>query len=158
MGSQPPVGPLVGEQLAAANKNTEASEKEAQAVAAAIGLPARSLSKLSGLRRPAPEPDDEGAPLVRMKTGASESVGADSPSPTGAFVVSGENSPEFEPLDSPGGSDEEGGGGGGDEGDEKTEESGDERRGRSRGMDEGAKRTGAKKFVFPKERRKSEGG
>lgn len=158
MGSQPPVGPLVGDQLAAASANTEASEKEAQAVAAAIGLPARSLSKLAGSRKPSlPEADDEGAPLMRMRAGILESVGADSPSPTGAFVVSGGNSPEFEPLDSPGGSDEDGGGGG-EEDDGKVGESGDERRGRTRGMDEGGKRTGAKKFVFPKERRKSEGG
>ncbi|KAL8993822.1 MAG: hypothetical protein Q9188_007230 [Gyalolechia gomerana] len=155
-GSQPPMGPLMGDHLVAAGGNTEASEKEAQAVAAAIGIPARSLSKLPGLRKPATGPDDEGAPLVRMRAGT-ESVGADSPSPTGAFMVSGENSPEFDVLDSPVGSDEEVE----DEGEGKAEEGNaeeDERRGRTRGQDEETKRTGAKKFVFPKERRKSEGG
>lgn len=140
----------------------EASEKEAQAVAAAIGLP-RSLSKVPvGSRRPTPAPDDEGPPLSRTQSAKTESVGADSPSPTGAYVVSGPNSPEFEPLDDDTEiSDEEGygqtlermhgRGGGGESADE-------ERRGRTRSQEpRRGKKTGAKTFVFPKERRKSEG-
>ncbi|KAL8751029.1 MAG: hypothetical protein Q9184_006206 [Pyrenodesmia sp. 2 TL-2023] len=144
----------------------EASEKEAQAVAAAIGLP-RSLSKAPvGPRRPTPVPDDEGAPLSRPQSAKTESVGADSPSPTGAYVVSGPNSPEFEPLDDDTEisiSDAEGygqtlervhgrgGGGGGESADE-------ERRGRTRSQESRrGNKTGAKTFMFPKERRKSEG-
>ncbi|KAL8901150.1 MAG: hypothetical protein Q9207_005340 [Kuettlingeria erythrocarpa] len=135
----------------------EASEKEAQAVAAAIGLP-RSLSKAPvGPKRPTPTQDDEGAPLSRTQSAKTESVGPDSPSPTGAYVVSEPNSPEFEPLDDDTEiSDEEGygqtlermhgRGGGGESADE-------ERRGRTQSRR--AKKTGAKTFVFPKERRRS---
>ncbi|KAL9598324.1 MAG: hypothetical protein Q9219_004552 [cf. Caloplaca sp. 3 TL-2023] len=157
-GSQPPMGPLSGGNEAVA-ASTEASEKEAKAVAAAIGLPTRGVSKMRRAPTPAPEVEGEGAPLTRTTT---ESVGPDSPSPTGAFVVSGENSPEFEPLDSPVGSDEDGMAvgeeedGDGDKGKEEEEE--EERRGRRMSQDEGVKRTGAKTFVFPKERRKSESG
>ena len=135
-----------------------ASEKEALAVAAAIGIP-RSLSRLEGLRRPTPSPDDEGAPLARTLSGKSDyttSVG-DSPSPTGAYVVSGENSPELEPLDSPAMTDEdvvdsevEG----------KSEDVVEPVRGRGRTMSHGeeGKTTGAKRFVFPEKRRKSLSG
>ncbi|KAL8832712.1 MAG: hypothetical protein Q9170_004774 [Blastenia crenularia] len=146
-------------------ENKEASEKEAKAVAAAIGIPARSLSKMGKTTPPLPPPplrggEEEGVSLSRTRT---ESVGPDSPSPTGAFVVSEENSPEFEPLDSPVMSDEEG------EGQEEREEEGmlglgtkkeaeEERRGRTISQESDGKRTGAKKFVFPKERRKSEDG
>ncbi|KAI4106864.1 MAG: hypothetical protein LQ339_002836 [Xanthoria mediterranea] len=65
-----------------------ATEKEAQAVAAAIGIP-RSLSRLEGLRRPTPGPDDEGAPLARTQSNNTNttSVGNDSPSPTGAWLT-----------------------------------------------------------------------
>ncbi|KAL8720628.1 MAG: hypothetical protein Q9225_002528 [Loekoesia sp. 1 TL-2023] len=151
-----PMGPLAADNDngGAAAALTEASEKEAQAVAAAIGIPTkRNLSKAAaGLRRPTPGPDDEAAPLSRTRT---ESVGPDSPSPTGAFVVSGENSPDFEPLDSPAMSDEEVG----SEAEGKKEvEMEEETRGRTMNQDSGTKRTGAKTFVFPKERRKSEGG
>ncbi|KAL8861527.1 MAG: hypothetical protein Q9178_002051 [Gyalolechia marmorata] len=135
-----------------------ASEKEALAVAAAIGIP-RSLSRLEGLRRPTPGPDDEGAPLARTLSGKSDyttSVG-DSPSPTGAFVVSGENSPELEPLDSPAMTDE-------DAGDSEVEGKSVDavepfrRRGRTMSHGEEGKTTGAKRFVFPDNRRKSVGG
>ncbi|KAI4275411.1 MAG: hypothetical protein LQ337_003243 [Flavoplaca oasis] len=139
-----------------------ATEKEAQAVAAAIGIP-KSLSRLEGLRRPTPGPDDEGAPLVRTHSGNTNttSVGNDSPSPTGAYLVSGGNSPELEPLDdSLPVSDEEGPGG-----DEKVEaqgksQEGARRRGRtmSQGEGERGERKGAKTFVFPEKRRKSVGG
>ncbi|KAL8820058.1 MAG: hypothetical protein Q9223_001636 [Gallowayella weberi] len=129
----------------------EASEKEAQAVAAAIGIP-RSLSRLEGQRRPTPGPDDEGAPLARplsTKSDYTPSVG-DSPSPTGAFVVSGENSPDLEPLDSPAMSDEE-------MGDSEAEGKREPARGRTMSQERG-KRTGAKTFVFPDRRRKGSGG
>lgn len=135
---------------------TEASEKEAQAVAAAIGLP-RSLSKVPGLRRPTPAPDDEGAPLSKARGGSgtrTESIGADSPSPTGAFVISEPDSPDYELLDSPEMSDDEEGLEADEKRDERQEE---EKRGRARSQDSvGRKRTGAKTFVFPKERRKSD--
>ncbi|KAL8766656.1 MAG: hypothetical protein Q9209_006639 [Squamulea sp. 1 TL-2023] len=134
-----------------------ASEKEAQAVAAAIGIP-RSLSRLEGLRRPTPGPEDEGAPLVRAQSAKSDyttSIG-DSPSPTGAYVISEENSPEIESLESPPMS----------EGEEENGESeaegkravGEPARGRTRSHDQEGKRMGAKKFVFPEKRRKSVGG
>lgn len=167
-GSQMVLNPVEGlAEAAAGGPPTGASEKEAQAVAAAIGIP-RSVSRLPGLRRPTPGPDDEGAPLSSRTRGASvgsvgrtESIGADSPSPTGAFVISEPNSPEFEPLDSPAVSDEdvEWDTAGTLEGAEETIDEGEEeRRGRTMSQDVGPKRTGAKKFVFPKERRKSEGG
>ncbi|KAL8798228.1 MAG: hypothetical protein Q9182_006853 [Xanthomendoza sp. 2 TL-2023] len=132
-----------------------ASEKEAQAVAAAIGIP-RSLSRLEGQRRPTPGPDDEGAPLSRSHSTKSDhtaSVG-DSPSPTGAFVVSGENSPELEALDTPTMSDEEMGD---SEAEGKRVSLGEPARGRTMSQESG-KRTGAKTFVFPERRRKGSGG
>ncbi|KAL8889017.1 MAG: hypothetical protein Q9215_003637 [Flavoplaca cf. flavocitrina] len=139
-----------------------ATEKEAQAVAAAIGIP-RSLSRLEGMRRPTPGPDDEGAPLVRTHSGNTNttSVGNDSPSPPGAYLVSGGNSPELEPLDdSLPVSDEEGVGG-----EEKVEalaksQEGERARGRtmSQGEGERGERKGAKTFVFPEKRRKSASG
>ncbi|KAL8791080.1 MAG: hypothetical protein Q9213_000287 [Squamulea squamosa] len=134
-----------------------ASEKEAQAVAAAIGIP-RSLSRLEGLRRPTPGPEDEGAPLARaqsVKSDYTTSVG-DSPSPTGAYVMSEENSPELEPLDSPPMSEGEE-----DNGESEAEGKravGEPARGRMMSQDQGGKRTGAKTFVFPEKRRKSAGG
>ncbi|KAL8935174.1 MAG: hypothetical protein Q9211_004832, partial [Gyalolechia sp. 1 TL-2023] len=68
-GSQPPMGPLGGDHLLATGGDAEASEKEAQAVAAAIGIPARSLSRLPEVREPVPGPDEEEAPLTRMRAG-----------------------------------------------------------------------------------------
>ncbi|KAL8715066.1 MAG: hypothetical protein Q9220_001023 [cf. Caloplaca sp. 1 TL-2023] len=147
-----------------------ASEKEAQAVAKAIGLP-RSLSRRAGSARRSttPTPDDEGAPLARRHKSneyAASSLGGDSPSPTGAFVVSGENSPEFEPLDSPAMSEDE------DEEEEREDANTEARatqgkaeeeevRGRTRTQssdEQGEKKTtGAKTFVFPSSRRKSDG-
>ncbi|KAI4260766.1 MAG: hypothetical protein L6R42_003913, partial [Xanthoria sp. 1 TBL-2021] len=133
-----------------------ATEKEAQAVAAAIGIP-RSLSRLEGLRRPTPGPEDEGTPLARTQSGNTNatSIGNDSPSPTGAYVVSGGNSPEMEPLDSPAMSEEE-------EEDRRDEEKSEGVRGRGRTMSHGGgseggggERKGAKRFVFPEKRRKS---
>lgn len=139
---------------------TEASEKEARAVAAAIGIP-RSRSKLHGVRRLTPAPDDEGAPLSRTRTesvGRTESIGANSPSPTGAYVISEPNSPESEPLDSPAMSDEDEGSGAEGKKDDSRQDKEEERRGRTTTQDEAPKRTGAKTFVFPKERRKSGSG
>ncbi|KAL8993551.1 MAG: hypothetical protein Q9169_006259, partial [Polycauliona sp. 2 TL-2023] len=139
-----------------------ATEKEAQAVAAAIGIP-RSLSRLEGLRKPTPGPEDESAPLVRTHSGNTNttSVGNDSPSPTGAYMVSGGNSPDLEPLDDdslPVSDAEE----------EENENVGDkskseEARGRQRATSldeggEGGKRKGAKTFVFPEKKRKGSGG
>lgn len=139
-----------------AGRAAGASEKEAQAVAAAIGIP-RSLSRMGGLRRSTPAPDDEGAPLARtqsVKSDYTTSVG-ESPSPTGAFVVSGENSPELEPLDSPAMSDEDVGD---SEAEGKRANSREPARGRTLSQDQGGTRTGAKTFVFPDRRRKSAGG
>ena len=138
----------------------EASEKEARAVAAAIGLP-KTLSGLPGLRKP-PGPDDEGAPLSRtmsMKSDVTTSAG-ESPSPTGALAQSPpfpgeEQSPEYEPLDSPVMSDEEEEK---EEKDAKAESEGEEARGRTMSQDEGARRTGAKRFVFPNQKRSHSGG
>ncbi|CAO1598468.1 hypothetical protein XANCAGTX0491_002234 [Xanthoria calcicola] len=141
-----------------------ATEKEAQAVAAAIGIP-RSLSRLEGLRRPMPGPDDEGAPLARTQSNNTNttSVGNDSPSPTGAWLVSGGNSPDLDPLDSPAMSEDEDKDGDGEKAEGKSEEA----RGRERTMSHGSGsgegggeggRKGAKTFVFPEKRRKSSGG
>ncbi|KAI4096731.1 MAG: hypothetical protein LQ348_001901 [Seirophora lacunosa] len=172
-GSQMVLNPVEGlAELAAGG----AGDAEAQAVAAAIGIP-REVSKLGGLRRSLPGPEDEGAPLVRMPSARAESVGAESrsPSPTGPFVVSEGNSPEADALDSPAMSDEdamgwEGGSNSGRGGGSLEDVPGkreDEVRGRTRsqrstdeggGGSDGKKTTGAKKFVFPKkERKKSEG-
>ncbi|KAL8952006.1 MAG: hypothetical protein Q9222_002052 [Ikaeria aurantiellina] len=158
------VGGIADTKTVAGTGGAAASEKEAQAVAKAIGLP-RSLSRRAGsARRPTtPGPDDEAAPLSRTHKSnneyAASSVGGDSPSPTGAYVVSGENSPDFEPLDSPAMSeDDEDEGGDVDteaRGQGKAEE--EEVRGRTRRQSlEGEKRTGAKTFVFPASRRKSD--
>ncbi|KAL8673119.1 MAG: hypothetical protein Q9168_002451 [Polycauliona sp. 1 TL-2023] len=150
-----------------------ATEKEAQAVAAAIGIP-RSLSRLEGLRKPAPGPDDEGAPLVRTHSGNTNttSMGNDSPSPTGAYMVSGGNSPELEPLDDDDSApvsdkeDEDFGehtrlGNKGEEarGRQRTSSHGEEEGERKAGAGAGeGGRTGAKTFVFPDKNRKSSSG
>lgn len=162
----------------------EAEEKEAEAVARAIGLPSnvRSLrDHLPGLRRPptsAPRPDDEAGPLARAHS-ANRSEGGTSvgetPSPTGRLMMSeGEESSEDEPEDGSSDADadadadddddededEDEGDGGGEASaaGEKSEVATKDERGRTMSQDQGEKRTGAKKFVFPKERRKSEGG
>ncbi|KAL8658609.1 MAG: hypothetical protein Q9202_007511 [Teloschistes flavicans] len=167
----------------------EAEQKEAEAVARAIGLPsnARSLrDHLPGLRRPptsAPRPDDEAGPLARAHS-ANRSEGGTSvgetPSPTGRLMMSeGEESSEDEPEDGSSDADadadadddddddddnededkDEGDGGGeASAAGEKSEVATKDERGRTMSQDQGEQRTGAKKFVFPKERRKSEGG
>ena len=158
----------------------EATEQEARAVAAAIGIP-RSLRDLPGLKRPVSTPvdDSEGAPLTRTqsaKSGYTSSMG-ESPSPTGAFVVSEGNSPEMDPLElsdegeggGDEGEDEEDGDDGGDEDEggkakeEEDEEEEEEEEGKERGRtmsqgEERQQRTGAKTFVFPEKRKKSAGG
>ncbi|KAL8659808.1 MAG: hypothetical protein Q9226_000236 [Calogaya cf. arnoldii] len=158
-----------GSTLALQNNNTEmeqhiagtaggATEKEAQAVAAAIGigLP-KPLSRLEGLKRSTPGPDDEGAPLSRTHSANTNtpSVGNNSPSPTGAYIVSGGNSPDVEPLDLS--EDEE------DLRGNEAEGKSEEVRGRERTMshgegEKGGERKGAKTFVFPEKKRKSSGG
>lgn len=133
----------------------EATEKEARAVAEAIGIP-KSLRDSPGLRRPTPAPDDEGAPLARAqsaRSGYTSSVG-ESPSPTGAFIVSEENSPEIEPLELSDDEEEED-----DVAAVRAEETKEElARGRTMSQGSGQQRTGAKTFVFPEKRRKSAGG
>ncbi|KAL8846293.1 MAG: hypothetical protein Q9221_008609 [Calogaya cf. arnoldii] len=143
-----------------------ATEKEALAVAAAIGIGMpKPLSRLEGLRRFIPGPDDEGAPLSRTHSVNTNtpSVGNDSPSPTGAYMVSGENSSDVEPLDLTDDEDEERD----DEAEGKSEVDAEgkseEVRGRERTMshgegEKGGERKGAKTFVFPEKKRKSSGG
>ena len=112
-----------------------------------------------------PGPDDEGAPLARTQSNNTNttSVGNDSPSPTGAWLVSGGNSPDLDPLDSPAMSEDEDKDGDGEKAEGKSEEA----RGRERTMSHGSGsgegggeggRKGAKTFVFPEKRRKSSGG
>ncbi|KAL8689480.1 MAG: hypothetical protein Q9218_004861, partial [Villophora microphyllina] len=101
----------------------EAGEKEAEAVARAIGLPSnKSLSHyLPGLRRPSantPGPDDEAAPLAMRAHSANRSERGTSigetPSPTGRLMMSEvENSSEEEAIQDLS-----------DEGDEGNEEGG----------------------------------
>ncbi|KAL8964367.1 MAG: hypothetical protein Q9183_004500 [Haloplaca sp. 2 TL-2023] len=149
----------------------EATEQEARAVAAAIGIP-RSLRDLPGLRRPVattPGDDSEGAPLARTQSGKSayaSSMG-ESPSPTGAFVVSEGNSPEMDPLELSDEGEDEAVDDGGDEDEggkvieEEEEEEEEEGKERGRTMSQGEERqqrTGAKTFVFPEKRKKSAGG
>ncbi|KAI4211663.1 MAG: hypothetical protein LQ351_005566 [Letrouitia transgressa] len=150
----------------------EASEQEAEAVAKAIGL-SKSLASLPGLRKgPTSVADDaEGAPLSRAQSARSDytTSGADSPSPEGGLApdpgfLGEETSPDFEPLDSPVISGEEAE-------DEKEESSKVEGKEDEKQDEEGArgwlareeqaqgqKRTGAKRFVFPKGRRSSSPG
>lgn len=150
----------------------EASEQEAEAVAKAIGL-SKSLASLPGLRKgPTSVADDaEGAPLSRAQSARSDytTSGADSPSPEGGLapdpgLPGEETSPDFEPLESPVISEDEAE----DEKEErgkaegKEEERQDEEGARGRLVREeqaqGQKRTGAKRFVFPKDRRSSSPG
>ncbi|KAL8699851.1 MAG: hypothetical protein Q9201_005766 [Fulgogasparrea decipioides] len=144
---------LLVDSMAGTSGMAEATEKEAQAVAEAIGIP-KSLRDLPGLRRPTPGPEDEGAPLARAQSarnGYTSSVG-ESPSPTEAYVMSEGNSPEIEPLDLSEEEDEE------DEEGKREDKEEEPERGRTMRQEEGEKRTGAKRFIFPKERRKSESG
>ena len=134
----------------------EASEQEAEAVAKAIGL-SKSLAMLPGLRKAPAADDSEGAPLSRVQSGKSDyTSGPESPSPTGVLVPDPpfpgeETSPDIDPLESPAISGDEAE----DEKEERAAVEDEEHRGRAMIEDRGPKRTGAKSFVFPKDRRGS---
>ena len=95
----------------------EASEKEARAVAKAIGLPSAFTGAFGGLgkkEKSATDVKGEGAPLGRVVSGRSDYTTdePESPSPTGALSPDMQSSmdaksPEFERLDSPAMSGEE---------------------------------------------------
>lgn len=85
----------------------EEAEKEAKAVAEALGLP-NEFPVFQGFKQPSDALDlGEGAPLVKVTSARSEyTSGPDSPSPTGGLspdeTFQGElRSPEMEDLDSP---------------------------------------------------------
>lgn len=104
----------------------EASEKEARAVAQAIGLPSAFTGAFGGLGKKEKSVTDgkgEGSPLGRVVSGRSDYTTDDpeSPSPTGALSPDVQSStdaksPVFERLESPAIS-----------GDEEDEDNGDER-------------------------------
>ena len=88
--------------------SAEASQKEADAVARAIGIPTE-FSAVTVLRRKSSKASEmsEGAPLSRTVSGRSDyTSGADSPSPTGGLspdmtLMDDTKSPELEDLSSP---------------------------------------------------------
>lgn len=89
----------------------EASEKEARAVAQAIGLPSAFTGAFGGLGKKEKftiEAKGEGAPLGRVVSGRSDYTTdePESPSPTGALSPDAQSSmdaksPDFERLESP---------------------------------------------------------
>ena len=88
-----------------AGQTSEDAEKEAKAVAEAIGLP-NQFPAFQGFNKPSGAMDvGEGAPLVKVTSARSDYSGPESPSPTGGLspdeTFQGElRSPELEDLDS----------------------------------------------------------
>lgn len=112
------------------------TEKEAEAVAQAIGLPGTfSAFRKPVISVPAGGGDDDGAPLTKVASTKSDHTSPESPSPSGGLLFPDSpfgpelRSPELQGWESPGGSDDEDEDG--EEGDDEDEE--DRKRGSRRG-------------------------